>query len=500
MVMIRSFSALLGMSLAVCFFTWWYLPPHDLHPKGHPLDMMLELPGDESESEEAFLHSNKGKDQPREDASIEPNYHMVFSTSCSPFQDWQSYLFFYFARKVQQTGTVTRIASGCKDKDRKALQEFHDEKIAVMSDQFHIHFAPPCPDSRSKYFNKPYGLRDFMEQVLGYPNNKDHDNDIIMIVDPDMILLRPLTHKFDLHRINWVLPELNKTKHKNKKNEIDATQFSSLHDTVEHGKPISQAYGFGNTWLTSLGSHATSIAGKDSPVLQLSLADARIYYPAGPPYLATARDMYNIAIHWTQFVVRVHNVFPKMMSEMHAYSFSAAHLKLPHQLAKSFMVSDVSIDDMEGWGFLQHVKNSEACIPDAIPQDNLPFVFHYCQRYALGRWFIGKYKIPKHLFDCNSPLLREPPTDVPVKYNWFIYPNNKDTKDYSHKPFRVLQNGWAMCLMIRYLNEAATDYKSKYCPKGRANLTKSFIFHKPDDFEAFLNGEVPNLSAGPEND
>ena len=61
------------------------------------------------------------------------------------------------------------------------------------------------------------------------------------------------------------------------------------------------------------------------------------------------------------------------------------------------MVSDVSCQDIEGWEFLIGVKKEEACVADAIPSDRLPYVFHYCQRYALGRWFIGKYKIPKNL-------------------------------------------------------------------------------------------------------
>lgn len=406
-----------------------------------------------------------------------PNYHMIFSTSCSPSQDWQAYVFFYNAKKVNQPGTVTRVASGCKDEDRETLQKYHDTKIAVMSDRFKIHFAPACPDSRSKYFNKPFGVRDFMEQVLGYPD-PTNDDDIIMIVDPDMMLLRPLTHIFDLDRISWVI--------ENKSNS----------NTVKHGRPIAQTYGFGGSWRTSLGNNASYIAGPDSPALKYSDRDANKRFPAGPPYLATARDMYNIAIHWTKFVVKIHDIFPKMMSEMHAYSFAAAHLELPHQLANGFMVSDVGCVEIEGWSFLKNVTREEVCVPDAIPADNLPFVFHYCQRYALGRWFIGKYKIPKNLFECGAPLLREPPQDAPVKYDWFMYPNNKDSANYTNKPFRVLQNGWAMCRMIASLNEIATDYKMKYCPKGKGvNLTKSFVFHTPELFEAFLQGEIPDLTS-----
>lgn len=472
-IALYAFLGLLGMSLLTSLFCWVYLPPHDVHPLDHPFDNMIYV---QNQQVQQRFHDKAKATVKVQPFGHVPEYHMVFSTSCSPFQDWQSYLFFYFAKKVNQPGTVTRIASDCKDADRKLLQDFHDGRIAVMSDSFKLHFAPPCPDSRSKYFNKPYGLRDFMEKVLGYPDNK-HDDDIIMIVDPDMMLLRPLTHKFNAHRTTWVI-----------NNE-------SHYDTVTHGHPIAQTYGYGSSWLTSLGKNASAVAGEDSPALQLTSFDANKRYPAGPPYLLTARDAYNIAVHWTKFVLKVHDFFPKMMSEMHAYSFAAAHLKLPHQLATSFMVSDVSCQDIEGWEFLIGVKKEEACVPDAIPSDRLPYVFHYCQRYALGRWFIGKYKIPKNLFACDAPLLREPPDDTPVKYDWFIYPNNKDVANYTSKPFRVLQNGWAVCRMIRSLNEAATDFKTRYCPKGTANLAKSFVFHKPAEFEAFLQGVVPSMEA-----
>lgn len=519
-----AFLGLLGMSMVACVFVWVYLPPHDIHPDNHPLDNLLSRtearvehfpptkidtrPKTEQdpitkaasivkevdslvvhtkveelqiEKVETKVHELPASVLDGDSDGATPKYHMVFSTSCSPFQDWQSYFFFYFAWKVGQPGTVTRIASGCKPNQIRDLEVFHKEKISVMSDRFHVHFAPQCPDSRSKYFNKPYGIRDFLESVLGYPD-PTHDDDIIMIVDPDMMLLRPLTHKFEVDKISWV-----------------STGKDPLVDSVRHGHPIAQTYGFSDSWLNSLGQNKSYIAGPDSPAIKVSAIEARKRFPAGPPYLATARDMYNIALHWTKFVVRIHDVFPKMMSEMHAYSFAAAHLGLKHQLANGFMVSDVTCPGIEGWNFLRNVTKEEACVPDAVPMDRLPFVFHYCQRYALGRWFIGKYKIPKNFFECDAPLLREPPVDAPVKYDWFIYPNNKDTANYSNKPFRVLQNGWAMCRLIASLNEAATDFKQKYCPKMNANFEKKTIFHDAKVFEAFVQGEPEEIGYGNSN-
>jgi hypothetical protein len=38
-----------------------------------------------------------------------PAYHLVFSTSCGPQQDWESFVFFYHAFKVRQPGNVVRV-------------------------------------------------------------------------------------------------------------------------------------------------------------------------------------------------------------------------------------------------------------------------------------------------------------------------------------------------------------------------------------------------------
>mmetsp|Transcript_19145 Transcript_19145/g.21890 ORF Transcript_19145/g.21890 Transcript_19145/m.21890 type:complete len:544 (+) Transcript_19145:153-1784(+) len=491
-LILKSFLWLLVLSSFFTILLWIYLPDHGIYPKSHPMDD-LSLRDDNNDVRNENYNKNKRKEEEKwtsisdNNKSTNINYFMVFSTSCSPSQDWQSYVFFYSAWKVRQPGDVIRIASGCSEEQRKALTKLHTEQILIMSDRFHVHFAPACEDSRSKYFNKPFGLRDYMEKQLGYypssignnyDNNK-HDDDIIMIVDPDMMLLRPLTHEFDLDKTDWVVQDHWKSA------------------TVTHGHPISQAYGFGNSWIESIRDNLTYVIAEideNSPVLGIDKYTAGKYYPSGPPYLATGRDMYNIAWHWTKFVVRIHDLFPKFMSEMHGYSFASAHLRLPHQLARSFMVSDVDTDKGEGWGFLKHdsVDRSTVCIPDSIPTKDLPYVFHYCQRYALGRWFIGKYKIPKNTFNCDAPMFREPPEDVAVKYDWFHYPGGQ-IKNFANKPLKVLQNGWSMCRLIASLNEVLTNFKNKHCDPKVANFSKSFIFHKEDDFNAFLQGEVPEL-------
>jgi hypothetical protein len=71
-----------------------------------------------------------------------PSYHVIFSTGCSPQQNWQSYFFFYHALAVHQPGNVTRIASGCTAQQEIELYHFHERYIHTMSQNFLLHFTP----------------------------------------------------------------------------------------------------------------------------------------------------------------------------------------------------------------------------------------------------------------------------------------------------------------------------------------------------------------------
>ena len=89
--------------------------------------------------------------------SKKPNYHVVFSTSCGPQQNWESMVFFYHAYKVRQPGTVTRIVSGCSSaKEIQQQDDFFQRYIQPMRPHdFHLHHTPDY--SRLKLAEgKPY--------------------------------------------------------------------------------------------------------------------------------------------------------------------------------------------------------------------------------------------------------------------------------------------------------------------------------------------------------
>ena len=125
-------------------------------------------------------------------------YHLIFSTGCSTYQDWQSYVFFYHALQSGQQGRVTRIASGCNKKN--------ETEISPMSpDRFCLHLTPDFSTvkpgiGRYKYFSKPFGVRHWFQNALSYPkNHEEHDDTIIIFLDPDQIFLRPFTMTLPNH-------------------------------------------------------------------------------------------------------------------------------------------------------------------------------------------------------------------------------------------------------------------------------------------------------------
>ena len=51
--------------------------------------------------------------------------HVIFSTDCNPYQDWQSLFVFHSAYKVGQSGPITRIASGCNEEQQIKLKNLY---------------------------------------------------------------------------------------------------------------------------------------------------------------------------------------------------------------------------------------------------------------------------------------------------------------------------------------------------------------------------------------
>ena len=294
-----------------------------------------------------------------------PEHYMTFSTACSESQNWQSFMFFYYAHKVSQPGYVVRIASGCSKKQQDELTKFHETTISKLSPKFSVHFTPDyakISGDNYKYYNKPFGLQHWLKNGIKYEENKDKlENAIIMILDPDMILLRPLT--YDFTKSNVIIHPSKRGAPKVKK--------------VMHGQPWASLYAFGNGPFRVDLKHVFANH-TDSPALSATVEEQSNNYPGGPPYMATGRDMYAIVNTWCELVPKVHDVYVHLLGEMYGWSLAAAHLNLPHTLAESFMISAVDIGAGEGWPLIDALGNDEICEFSTLKEkeDKLPYVIH----------------------------------------------------------------------------------------------------------------------------
>ena len=296
---------------------------HYHEPAGHHVVSRITL----DRSNNVSPSSDKSLLTPQEDEELEydngQRYHVIFSTDCSPYQHWQSYLVFFTAMQVRQPGHVTRIVSGCNAEEQEAMMSWFNEKVQFMSKRFHIHLTPKFSEVKDetgkvigdyKFFNKPYGLKYWLEnfELTGFLGSGefDHADDIVILIDPDMALLRPITKFFQAERETIISPK---------------RKASLLSTEVKRGVPFGQTYGLGTQWQKF---DLDKIAGENSPAKKVNRQDGALYFPAGPPYIGTVHDMYQIATKWSEFVPHVHAQYPYLLAEMYAYCIAAAHLNL----------------------------------------------------------------------------------------------------------------------------------------------------------------------------
>jgi hypothetical protein len=427
---------------------------------------LLRQPPVSSTAHDEHNHHNNNhippppKEDTKEDDKV--NYHIVFSTGCSAFQDWQSYVFFFQARKVQQPGIVTRIVSGCNAQEEEQLRNIFAAQIQPMSPEgnFRMHFTPDYakilkPGIDYPYFNKPCGMVDWLENVLGFPHEAppDQQDAIVVLLDPDQLILRPFRNN-DFSNTEWL--------------NVDKTK--PVRTQIAHGAPMGQRYGFALQWKTKIDMSLVAPADElPSPVDSMSNQEAMAGYVVGPPYIATARDMYAICDKWCAFAPLVHDQYPHLLAEMFAYSLAAAHLQLSHQTAASFMVSSTGSGKQEGWPYIDRLPDEHICQPDALDPQALPSVLHFCQRYGWGPYFFGKRKLPHSFLSCEHALLADPPATLLQDYTSATFPKD-NVREFDSADAK--RNTFVVCYMIATLNQAAAYYKANHCTDATKTNTE----------------------------
>eukprot|EP00986_Skeletonema_menzelii_P015195 scaffold11248_cov145-Skeletonema_menzelii.AAC.3 len=427
----------------------------------------------EATEKETFIGFSSEEDEKLELAADGTKMYIIFSTDCSLYQQWQSYLFFFSAFRVRQPGTISRIVSGCTDEEKKNTEQWHKDHIAVISNRYKIFFTPKFShvddDDKTgsyKFFNKPFGTKYYIENSsdFGWDESsgkltKAQDNEVILLLDPDMLLLQPLTTDFSDSNVKFWKPFYKNNVERKKK--------------VAPGAMFGQTYGLGTKWMDF-----SSLAGPSSPARDVDERNATLLYQVGPPYIGVASDMYRVVNRWAELVRAVYKEKPQLLAEMYAYQLAAADQELPHGVVNSMMISGVGAYG-EAWEYIDALPNEEVCRTGAAPNPSvypLPTLLHYCQQYGVANVLFAKRSIPKNIFTCQSPLLVEPSTDAMSSQNAYITGNDGKRRDLDSKAHK--RYVFSTCAITSAMNEALLFFKLHHCDKSEANTEKKLSLVK----------------------
>eukprot|EP00611_Tribonema_gayanum_P028950 TRINITY_DN7604_c0_g1_i2.p1 TRINITY_DN7604_c0_g1~~TRINITY_DN7604_c0_g1_i2.p1 ORF type:complete len:374 (-),score=130.78 TRINITY_DN7604_c0_g1_i2:449-1570(-) len=330
---------------------------------------------------------------------------------------------------------------------------------ALMPRRHRVHFTPDFSlDARTglryPYYNKPRALRHWLAHAA--PPVAEA---VVALLDPDMVMLRPLRPYVDDD------PET----FPRRRGGPGQPPVRGVEPWITEGHPAGQLYALGGAWA-KWPDLAAIVGSETSPALAVPLDQAAKHYPVGPPYLAHVRDMAALADKWVEFVARTYEGHPGILSEMYAFCIAAAHLRLPHHVIRSYMVSDPNNRDEDApWALVEALSDEDVCqalgppldaLPASAPIPTLPVVAHYCHVFRAGLYMFGKRRRGLHgVFACDAQYLAEPP------------PHAGALRVKVHPPDRVEQvtrrtavrNAFMVCALTRLLNEALLDFRQARC-------------------------------------
>ena len=374
--------------------------------------------------------------------------HVIFSTDCEYYQDWQTLVLFQSALIVGQDryGPVTRIASGCSAEKQAELTNLYKALHPGLS--FSVHFTPDfkhdsATNRKYAFYNKPWGLKHWLD----HSSPPVPEDEVVVLLDPDMVFLRPITA-----RIRGQQNNIHKRRYKPE----------SLQELVSVGKPVAQEYGLGAPWTNDqhLKFNRSKVCPPGSPCLSTQKQFGEEHFSVGPPYLVVKSDMAKIAEVWTSFVPRVYSFYPYLLAEMYAYSMAAAHLDLPHFQMEHYMVSNTQAG-AEGWPWVDQLADS--CEPaDAkgifFPGKPTPSVLHFCQTFHLGEQSFYKGMHRDKFIDCHTaPMPSIPSGSCKIDLKSISFDKERERfKAARHQK----RGGFALSILYQVLNATISHYQA----------------------------------------
>jgi len=373
--------------------------------------------------------------QKRAGVAVEDNLHIVFTTGCTVYQNWQSEVLFYSWKKVNQRGRITRIVADCPN-DAAKKSAF---KTAVKDPRLSVYLSDH-PNQNFKWSNKPHGIANFLRK-------SKFEEDFILLLDPDMVMLKEFTN------------------HIPGKNSF----------TVAKGAPIGQHFGIGGRWADWHLKECVCKTCTKTDWCNITKAKADKWFSVGPPLIMHKDDWKNVAPRWVDYmhIINDNGITEGLLLDMYAYALTAAENNLPHNTFDDFMISEPEVATGEGWGRVSGTGIGPR-------GDDSPWLLHYCQGYFLCKntarhnkpgtkcgWYTNfhdktgynwhKGHLPADILtNCEHPLIVPPPSDAEVL----------ETMDQKvHGQYR---HAYMLTNLVPRVNEAFANYKQEFCPNWKA--------------------------------
>lgn len=313
--------------------------------------------------------------------------HVIFTTDCHPHNMWQSELLLFSAQRVGQRGPITQIASGCKPEGRRAVEA---RRAALgLPEDYDVHFVPEFNDRQSHVINKPYSVHAWFRK--GGPKR-----DIVAVVDPDFLFLKPLTATMSgaSEALGW--DDGQPRPRKVQKGVVAAQRWAMtwLDESQEPWKPhldeeklpknMTRAELF--TWICS-----GSTTGK-SGCTGATQKEVSYYHSTGVPYLAHKDDWDEWLVDsWKDITTRLHTVYTGYYVDMWSWMMANIHRGKRELVLTDLMLASPHAGQrnipFEPWASVEEL----AADPCKDPMDQIlgsptrANFIHYCQPWP-GAW------------------------------------------------------------------------------------------------------------------
>ena len=390
-----------------------------------------------------------------DDNEEDPPLHIIVTTDCRRYQHWQAVALEHTWARLKHPGRFTRIVSGCAD--AAARRAVNGTAFSPSSSS-----GPGGTPRWGVFFTAPGAVRDGPGKALrdrakrpsavvrwlaAHPSLPD--DVLVVILDPDMLLLRPVAPTRALRALGV-----------GRAPGVVGAQRWPL------GRAPDPRKGVAASW------HAWRSVVCPRKCAHLSRADITERYSSGPPWLVRAGDLRALAPLWEAHTRASYNasraVGNTVYVEQLAFSSAAAQAGFAQHVVPDLQASwprrrlpppprPGGPPVVEAWDLRDRWRDGGRTLDAGAAA-----VFHYHQWWGLGPLRFHKGHVPglhgpahEYILGCAAPLLLEPPPPPPAA-------------NVSRAPY----SGWAMRFALGTINAAAVAYRHTHCAPGTVDETQ----------------------------